>query len=495
MPRKIFFFIFLPVSIFCLLYALYLTLGQIDGYNASRAVYPSGTTIAGIPVGGLDGQAAGLRLAQAYLQTPLELRVAGTVVRIDPTAAGVQLDLTGMLEAASPDQAQQSYWTGFWDYLMNRRPTPSAASLACAVVADRLHAYVQEKIAPLFVRPGTPARPIPGDVLFTQGQPGMVLDQADTEEKIRAALCTAAPRVVEGGLTPTQSLPPSLADLSPMLETLTQVSGYDGIIEIYFQDLKSGKEINFAFNQGHEVEPGIAFTGASTIKIPVMISTYKKIDGALPDDLRTQMARMIDLSDNGSTDEVMKQALDPNIAPVEVTQDMQSLGLKNTFLAGFFYPGAPLLDRYQTPANQRADLNTDPDIYNQTTAEDMGLLLAAIQRCSADGSGLLTQTFSGEITQSECQEMTGLLAKNRKGVLIEAGLPEGTQLAHKYGWVTDSNDGLLHTASDAAIVYTPGGDFILTAYLYHPVQLPWDDSQRLVARLATAVYNFYNNWK
>lgn len=85
--------------------------------------------------------------------------------------------------------------------------------------------------------------------------------------------------------------------------------------------------------------------------------------------------------------------------------------------------------------------------------------------------------------------------EDRKGVLIEAGLPEGTQLAHKYGWVTDANDGLLHTASDAAIVYTPGGDFVLTVYVYHPTQLPWDNVQRLAARLATAAYNFYNGWQ
>jgi hypothetical protein len=44
-------------------------------------------------------------------------------------------------------------------------------------------------------------------------------------------------------------------------------------------------------------------------------------------------------------------------------------------------------------------------------------------------------------------------------------------------------------------VYTPGGDFVMTAYLYHPTQLPWDDAQRLVARLATAIDNFYNQWK
>ncbi len=494
MPRKLRFFIFFFFSLTCLISALLLTLGQMDRYNASRAIYPQGTKIAGIPVGGLDAQAAGMRLVQAYTLTPLELRIAGTTVQIDPAAAGVQIDLQAMLNAVAP-ASKQTYWAGFWDFLMNRLPGASTSDLVCSVSAERLHAYLQEKITPYYSQPATAASPIPGDVLFRPGRPGEEIDLTGKEEEIRAALCQPAPRVVEVSTKSTPALPPAVDGMRPMLETLTQVSNFDGIIEVYFQDLKSGQEINFAFNQGREIDPEIAFTGASTIKIPVMISAYKHIDGPLPDDLRYQMERMIDLSDNGSTDEVMKQALDPNIAPVQVTQDMQALGMKNTFLAGFFYPGAPLLDRYATPANQRTDLSTDPDIYNQTTTVDMGRLLAAIERCAAENDGLLIDTFQGQITQAECQEMTGLLKKNRKAVLIEAGLPEGTQLAHKYGWVTDSNDGLLHTASDAAIIYTPGGNYVLTVFLYHPTQLPWDDAQRLVARLATATYNFYNAWQ
>lgn len=497
MPHKLRFFIFLVLSLLCLLSALWLTLDQMRQYNAALAYYPAGTIIAGIPVGGLDAQAAGLRLIQAYAQTPIELRIAGETnpIHLDPTAAGLQLGLQGMLNSTGEETPQQSYWNGFWDFLQNRPRAGFTVPLSCTVATDKLHSYLQEKIAPYFGTTATPATPIPGDVLFNPGQPGFALNLDGVEEKIRSTMCSLAPRVVELTTTTTQSLPPTVDSLRPALQAITQTFGFDGVIEIYYQDLRSGQEINFAYNLGREIPPDIAFTGASTIKIPVMISAYRRVEGELPDELRRRMELMIDLSDNGSTDEVMKQALDPNIGPVQVTQDMQKLGLKNTFLAGFFYPGAPLLDRYQTPANQRTDISTDPDIYNQTTAADMGRLLADIQRCAADGSGLLTQAFSGQITQARCQEMISLLVKNRKGVLIEAGLPEGTQIAHKYGWVTDSNDGLLHTASDAGIIYTPGGDFVMTAYLYHPTQLPWDDAQRLVARLATAINNFYNQWK
>lgn len=410
MPYKPRFFIFISLSLLCLLSSLILTLRQMNQYDASRAIFPDGTLIAGIPVGGLDAQAAGLRLVQAYTHTPLELRIAGNAVQIDPAAAGVQIDLQKMLASASPTGGE-SYWQGFWDFLWNRPPAAATSELACSVAGDRLHGYLQEKIASYFTVPATAAGPIPGDVRFTPGRPGQTINLTGKEEEIRAALCQPAPRVVMLETMTTPALPPAVDRLQPMLEALVLAADFDGLTEVYFQDLRSGQEINFAENQGQSIPPEIAFTGASTIKIPVMISAYKKVDGSLPEDLRRRMELMIDLSDNGSTDEVMKQALDPNIAPVQVTQDLQALGMKNSFLAGFFYPGAPLLDRYQTPANQRADYTTDPDIYNQTTTVDMGRLLAAIQRCAADGSGLLVETFPGQVTQAECQEMTGLLKK------------------------------------------------------------------------------------
>jgi VIT1/CCC1 family predicted Fe2+/Mn2+ transporter len=46
--------------------------------------------------------------------------------------------------------------------------------------------------------------------------------------------------------------------------------------------------------------------------------------------------------------------------------------------------------------------------------------------------------------------------------------------------------------SDAGIVYTPGGNFILVVYLYHPTQLLFNPANALVAGLAQSVFNYYN---
>lgn len=492
MPRRPTFYIFVCLSIACVAAAAVIAQGQARRYTEILGYFPFGSKIAGIPVGGLDAQAAGLRLLQVYAQTPVELRLDGSAIQIDPAAAGQKLDLQGMLETAEKQTTTQ-FWSGYWQFLWNRLPTAALdIPLSCGVSSDALRTFLETQVAPSYITPPGPARPVLGDVIFSPGQPGSVIDFDESSAKIEAALCSPDQRVVDLSTRAVESAPPTHESLEVLLKALVQTSSFDGIIEVYFQDLATGEEINFAYSQGRDIAPEVAFTGASTIKIPVMVSAYKQVDGALPDDLRRQMELMIDLSDNGSTDEVMQYVLDPNLAPLQVTEDLKALGLQNTFLAGLFYIGAPLLDRIQTPANQRTDVTTDPDIYNQTTAADMGRLLAAIERCASSNSGLLVDTFSEKILQSECQEMTGLMAKNRKGVLLEAGVPEGTQMAHKYGWVTDPIDGLMHTASDAAILYTPGGNFVLTVYLYHPQQLQWDAAMRLSAHLATGAYNFFN---
>jgi beta-lactamase class A len=173
-----------------------------------------------------------------------------------------------------------------------------------------------------------------------------------------------------------------------------------------------------------------------------------------------------------------------------ITEDMRELGLENTFLAGHFYLGAPVLQKFETPANTREDVNTQPDVYNQATPSDIGMLLEDIYQCAQIGGGALPAVFGGEITQAECKEIVTYLTKNKMPSLLEAGLPEGTQIAHKHGWVT--NNGIINLIGDAGIVYTPGGDYVIVVFLYHPEQLLWESSAGLVRDISRSVYNYFN---
>jgi beta-lactamase class A len=480
--------VYLLLSLCCLLIAGGLTFNEWQAFQSVQHILPYGTRIAGLPVGGLNEQAAGLRVVQVYSLTPVELTYAGERIQITPEQAGFALDLEGMLSAAQGSSA----WT-FADYLFERSRAPSDVPLQASFDEERLTAWLREHVDPRLSRQASAARPsAPGDLTLAPGQAGQQMDLASAQPAIAAALFSPDQRVVALNVRPIAPLPPQFADLEPMLEAVVQAGGFPGAFELYLQDVDSGQEIRLAYNLGRRVAPGIAFTGASTIKIPVLVSAFRQVEGELPASLRQQMELMIDLSDNGSTDEVMQLAFNSTRAPLQVTEDMRALGLESTFLAGFFYQGAALLDLIDTPANTRQDVRTDPDIYNQTTPAEIGWLLGAVETCAESGSGPLIDTFGGQITQSECQLMTDMLKNNRKSVLLEAGLPEGTPLAHKYGWVTDFRDGLLHTASDVGVVYTPGGRFVISVFLYDSAQLQWDPAQLLVARLARAAYNFYN---
>jgi hypothetical protein len=196
-------------------------------------------------------------------------------------------------------------------------------------------------------------------------------------------------------------------------------------------------------------------------------------------------------SSNEAADALMKNVIDPVRGPLAVTEDLHALGLENTFLAGFFEFGSPLLQIFDTPANTRLAVDTSPDIYNQTTPSDIGVLLKEIYQCAQSGNGLLLETFSGEITQEECRLMINYMEKDREPYMLMAALPEGTQAARKHGYY-GSSVGLNTTIGDAGIVFTPGGDFVLVVFLNNPELLLFDPANQLMARMGLAVYNYYN---
>jgi beta-lactamase class A len=279
-----------------------------------------------------------------------------------------------------------------------------------------------------------------------------------------------------------------------MLKDIINASTFDGLVELYLKDLRTGLVLHFTHSRigEEEVPVNIAYSSWSTIKIPVLVSAFKRLSSPYDENVLTLMEQMVERSDNDSTDALAKAVIGSTFAPLDVTEDMQALGLTNTFWGGFFTLGSPLLQNFKTPANQRFDYNTEPDRYAQTTPQDLGLLLEDIYYCAADYGGSLPLAFNGEITQEECRMMVEYLGLNRIGVLIQAGVPASVTVAHKHGWAYEVDDGYIHTIADAGIVYTPGGDYILAVFAHHPIQAVFDPVNLLVANLSAAAYNYFN---
>jgi hypothetical protein len=70
-------------------------------------------------------------------------------------------------------------------------------------------------------------------------------------------------------------------------------------------------------------------------------------------------------------------------------------------------------------------------------------------------------------------------------VLIAAGLPDGTAIGHKHGWVAD-------TRADAALIFTQGGDYVLVIYLYNPGWVDWEQTNSIMTRISQLIYAYFN---
>ena len=478
------------ISLALLLIAVILTTLQLVRFSRVRAYLPAGLQVADVPVGGLDRQEAAQRISEVY-SVPIELHYGEAIIHLNPSVIDFTLNLEGMLAVANLERTQKQFWQDFWDYLWGREKFPSQIPLSATYSEARLRAYLAD-IAQRYDQPPQAAMPMPGAVSFQAGKPGQTLDIERTIPMIEASLYSASRRRVDLPLLRTEPSRPAFQNLEVLLRQTLQVSGFDGLAGIYLLDLQTGQELHFATQNGQDwpVDPDIAFTASSIIKIPIMVAAFRRM-GDNPDaETLKLMSDMIDKSGNEAADWLMDRVMDPQRAPLVVSEDMISLGLQNTFLAGYFSLGSPLLQAFSTPANQRTDVFTDPDPYSQTTPSDIGMLLADIYQCAQTGGGSLVAAFPGEITQAKCQSMNTFLINNRLPVLLTAGLPEGTPIAHKHGWVTVN--GVINAIGDAGIIYTPGGNYVMVVFLHHPEQLIWDSASTLVAELAQAAYNFYN---
>lgn len=488
--------LFRVVSILFLSATIILVIVSLINFSRQRNNYPAGMNIAGIPVGGLTPQDASERVLLVYT-TPIEAQYGQNIIHIDPTVVGFELDTEAMIAAADLSRTSGSFWGGFWNYLWNQEPTSIAIPLRATISEDTLRSYLQNEIASRYDVPPEPAQPIPGSATFAPGSSGQVLDIDRAVILIEDALRSPTNRSVS--LTFQRSAParPTINNLEILLQQTINLAEYDGVFGLYLLDLQTGQEIHFAMDQGVTIstEPDVAFTASSTIKIPIMLSYYiKNGPSALDERTNALILDMIRKSENPPADSLMER-LSAFEGPLIVTENLQKIGLENTFIAGFFcdpFNPCPLLQRFSTPANQRVDVFTDPDPYNQTTTSDMGMLLADIYQCATTGGGALVATYPGQITQEVCQQMISFLAADKIGVLIEAGVPEGTQVAHKHGWISDAGSGVIKNISDSAIVYTPGGNYVLVMYAYHPVQAVWEPVSALFAQLSQIVYNYFN---
>ncbi len=474
-------------AVLCLIISGALFLFEVVVYSRTYSQLPAGLTLGGVPVGGLTVDAARAQLLTAY-NAPVELQYLDRVILLDPQVVNFEVNAGVMLPQAGRVQSNTNFWTGLWDYLWLQPPQVRDVPLKATYSQEKLRAFLED-LAARYDRPGNPPQADADHLGFKPGAPGHTLNVEAALDPIGKALLSPEDRVVALPLIEQTTIQPSFATLGELLTENTKLSQFDGVMTVHVADLKTGEELNLLVVNGAPLTGTLAFSAMSTIKIPIMVSLFANREGDLNEGDNLLLQRSIDESQNTSTDLLLKTigAGDGFAGTRQVTADMERLGLVNTYISGLLDVAGAVLSPKITPANSRADLSTQPDLYNQTTAEDMGALLVMIYQCS-QGKGALLAAFPGRFAPERCQRMIQLLTDNQVGPIFIKGGSPGAVVAHKHGWDTVP----LTNLADAALVFTPGGNYVFTLYVHRTETIGYEEANRLIISMARAVHNFYN---
>ena len=212
-----------------------------------------------------------------------------------------------------------------------------------------------------------------------------------------------------------------LEDLKAEIEKV--INQYGGNWGVFVQDLETNEYLSINENR---------YTAASIVKIYTMATTFSEIEKGniqKDEDIENRLRRMITESNNNDCNYLTIKNGGGNEATGFDRENelLKTLGCENT------ERGSYLVQLNGRKGHYRHD--------NYTSPRDCGRLLKAI--------------YNKELVSEEAsEEMLGLLLDQTRRWKIPAGVPEGTKVANKTGETDNVN-------SDVAIVFSPGGDYII----------------------------------
>ncbi|MDQ7024511.1 MAG: serine hydrolase [Anaerolineae bacterium] len=489
--------ILLFFSVIMILGAIIWFIFELVGFTQREDRLPAGITVAGLAVGNMTEIEAQSRIEEAY-STPITLYYQDSPINLNPDAIGFVLNTPVMLASARAEgEAGSGFWGRFLFYLLGREESVvDEVPILSDYQRNALREQLQE-IARIYDRSSGTADYNLTTLTVESGATGFILDIDAAMDEVANALNRPDNRAVDlpiiGGATATTSLDV----LEEMILAFLDAEGfiYDGqssVVGIFILDLTTGEEIN--------IQGDVAFSAASTNKVPIMIDLYRTLNREPNQDEAFIMANSLLCSANSSSNRILELFLgNGNIFSgiASVTNTVQYIGAENTFLTAPFVEGVvgQELGSIAAPeTNPNPNFNTFADTYNQTTAEDMGTLFSLIYDCANYGSGLMSVYPNEEFTPNECRQMLELTSANDLQRLLQAGLPTGIRISHKNGWIPGQLAGAQGaTVGDAGIVFPPNGrDYVISVYLWEETDGTGFNRWHLIEEISRATWNYFN---
>lgn len=426
------------ISVAMIIASIGFFISELISFTQLEDRLPDGVTVAGIQVGNLTQGEASLLIEEKYT-SPVTLYYRDSPINLIPDEIGFTVNTDVMLASArAADETTGGFWRRFLNYMIGRdefvlQDIPLVADYQRNALRQRL-----EDIAAVYDRAGSSFNYDLESLTISNTGPSYQLDIGSAIDTVDIALYHAEQRAVDLPVIGTETEGASLFVLEDMILAYLDAQGfiYDGqssAASIFILDLTTGEEIN--------IQGDIAYSGASTSKIGIMLDLYRTLNRDPDRDEAFLMANSMLCSNNSSSNRIMELFLgNGNIFSgiASVTNNLQFIGAENSFLIAPYIDGSAnqQLGQIQAPAtNPNPNFNTFPDPYNQTTAEDMGTIMSLIYDCAEYSSGLMAIYPDGEYTQQECRQMLELMSANDLNRLLQAGIPVGTRISHKNGWV------------------------------------------------------------
>lgn len=454
---------------------------KIYQYGSFRQYLPTGLTVGGLDVGGMTEDEARDLISSRYEESDVLIYHGEESISVGPGDIEFELDLESMMTEADYQRSQQDFWAGFWGFLWNRPIEVDMVELRARHDADELQ-RVLETIAGGFDTPAQPPQPIPTTLTFQYGEVGVQTDVEASVSDVTAAFYRPSAREAHLTLSPLTPERPDMGLLGRLILNHLQDRAFGGVASVFILDLDSGQEVF--------IDAGIAMSGMDLVRVPIVLDSFRMIEGGPTATQEEHMTQAL-LTDDSEAPRALLNVIagqdNPFLGAQLMTDSMWRLGLKNTFLAIPYGEGTVPGGRtsYETPANTAPGQLTQPTASMQTTAEDMGTLLAMIYYCANGSGGSLMAAYADSISAEECQQIIDVMTQNQIGSLIEEGVPSGTTVAHRHAWIGD-------THGDAGIIFSPGGDYVVSMIFFQNDWLPWERSSPLMADISRATYNYFN---
>jgi beta-lactamase class A len=448
---------------------------QYFGYLSASRTLPAGMTVARLSVEGMTREQV-LNALEVAFATPVEVTYQQQQLFLSPDS--VELRYNSDETAASLDAvlAARGGLDGFVAHILRRPPDPVDIPVAVSFSGERLDGFLT-RVAGQYDRPPQDPVPLLASLSFRPGQSGCELDIETSRARLAMAIVSATDRQAELAVRTEEAPPLNLDVLGQLLQVL--LDDHEGLVAgIFIKHLQTGDEIG--------INADVAYAGLDVLKIAILEETLRVLDHTPDVEMTELLSGTMTLSDNSAANLLLRDVIgdgDGFQGVENLTASMHHLGLINTFMATP-YDEDIVPPTIVTPANSRTNISTEPDPHMQTTPLDAGLLLEMIYQCS-HGGGALMAAYPGAFAAADCSQMIEWMGMNRIDSLIEAGVPVGTKVVHRHGWISD-------THADAALVFSPGGDFVLVVFLYRPQWLEWEESVSLMPDIATATYNYFN---